>query len=214
MSANHASLDAAATERKARLAKLASLKRKQPDSDPSATNADPSQPPDQSSTKGANSTDIYLSGRNYDVTTRGPKLGFETEPSADQDTIEDRAAAISLQTAEQAREDEAAAEKGIDLFKLQPKKANWDLKRDLDQKLKVLDVRTKNAIAKLVRERIQQAKETEVSKGRVEKGSTDTEGENVGMEGNTLVEGVHLREREEQEDERREKEMEEEEAIV
>lgn len=39
-------------------------------------------------------------------------------------------------------------------FKLQPKKPNWDLKRELDKKMDVLNARTDNAIARLVRDRI------------------------------------------------------------
>lgn len=204
MSSGHASLDAAATERKARLAKLASLKRKQPEPDTATENPNgltlgnalenPPPPP-------------YLSGRNYDVETRGPKLGFESAPSANTTTLEDHAARIALTTAEAAAKEEKEAEKGIDLFKLQPRKPNWDLKRDLDEKLKVLNVRTENAIARLVRERIQNAKTEAQANGKngVSRSGTEAEGEEVGMDGGTLVEGVHVREREEEEQEKRER---------
>jgi coiled-coil domain-containing protein 12 len=213
MASTRATLDAASVDRKARLAKLASLKRKQ---------AEPETQPDPSEGEGGadatiqaqNKTDVYLSGRNFDVQTRGPKLGFENVPSAGQITLEERAASIASKTAEQARKDEEAAEKGIDLFKLQPKKPNWDLKRDLDEKMEVLNVRTQNAIARLVRERIQKAKEEAQLKSRSVAAEQDKEGEEVGIEGNTLVEGVHLREREEQEDERREREMDEEDGVA
>lgn len=197
MASSHASLDAAATERKARLAKLKSLKRKHPDGeeDPQTANGEPvSTTPDVTTT--------YLSGRNYDPTTRGPKLGFESAPTEDQETLEARAQEISDSTAKQAEEEEKA-DKPIDLFKLQPKKPNWDLKRDLQRKLDVLNVRTENAIARLVRERIEAAQKTARAKAN---GRGLEEGENVGIDGTTLVEGVHVREREEEEDERRERE--------
>jgi len=202
MSSNHASLDAAATERKARLAKLKSLKRKQPDS------YQETEGPDGSANGGAKSpspdiTTTYLSGRNYDPTTRGPKLGFETAPSSNQITLEEQAQEIAEDTAKQADEEEKA-DKPIDLFKLQPKKPNWDLKRDLDRKLERLNVRTDNAIARLVRQRIEAAQKTAIANGR-----GGEEGDGMGMEGVTLVEGVHVREREEEEDERREREDEE-----
>ncbi|KAK4692135.1 coiled-coil domain-containing protein 12, partial [Lecanoromycetidae sp. Uapishka_2] len=211
MASNHASLDAAATERKARLAKLKSLKRKQPptdseDADPDNGNAPsslaPSIPAESSPIPNSEPTDRYLSGRNYDPETRGPKLGFENAPSADAETLEDRAAAIALESKEK-EEKEAKEEKPIDLFSLQPKKPNWDLKRDVARKMEVLNARTENAIARLVRERIegQKKREAETSNG-VEGG----EGENMGMGGIDLVQGVHVREREEEEDERREKE--------
>ena len=210
MASNHTTLDAAATERKARLARLKTLKRKQPsaeheDSDPSLTTTDPTP------TNTDDTTAKYLSGRNYDPETRGPKLGFETLPSADTETLEDRAAAIALKT--KAREEEERRdEKPIDLFQLQPRKPNWDLKRDLARKMEVLNVRTDNAIAKLVRERLegQKKKEADQRNGL----GMDSNGENVGIGGVEFVEGMHVREREEEEDVRRERERDEEEDIA
>ncbi|KAI9712563.1 MAG: hypothetical protein M1812_006872 [Candelaria pacifica] len=208
MSTTHASLDAAANERKLRLAKLKSLKRKQPD--PSADDDSALEPQITSNTNGApkspspspDVTSTYLSGRNYDPETRGPKLGFESAPTADQITLEDQANSIATSTKALA-DKEAIADKPIDLFQLQPKKPNWDLKRDLGRKMEVLNVRTENAIARLVRERIANAQKTARAGGKSE------EGEVMGIEGSTLVEGVHVREREEEEDERREREDEE-----
>lgn len=204
MASTHASLDAAATDRKARLAKLASLKRKQPSTD---------EPSDEQSSANGNvdeiSSDVaatYISGRNYDPEARGPKLGFEQAPIEGQVTLEDQAAEIAQATAEAAKEDEED-DKPIDLFKLQPKKANWDLKRDLNEKMKVLDVRTENAIARLVRQRIENAQKAAKEKGLAGK---ESEGEEFGIEGATLVKGVHVREREEADDERREREYDEE----
>lgn len=190
MSATHTSLDAASVDRKARLAKLASLKRKQP------VNEETVQENQEDQSYQPSKTDAYLSGRNYDVVTKGAKLGFETNPSTGAETLEAQAERIATATAEQAAKDEAEAEKGIDLFKLQPKKPNWDLKRDLAEKMKVVDVRTQNAIARLVRERIDNAKKEALSKSTNMQG--DRQGEEVGIEGNTLVESIHLREQEEQ----------------
>lgn len=198
MSSDHGSLDAAATERKARLAKLASLKRKRPETEAANEQKEPEHDLPQDDTK---ATEKFISGRNYDITTRGPKLGFEQEPTAQQQTVEQEAARISEAAAEQAARDEVEAEKGIDLFKLQPKKPNWDLKRDLAERMKVVDVRTQNAIARLVRERIQKAKYDAQNKN----GATNTDGgEELGVEGNTLVEAVHLREKEDDESRERE----------
>lgn len=192
MSTSHTSLDAAAVDRKARLAKLASLKRKQPDSDVAAAPKDSKEQDDND----ASVADKYLSGRNYDLATKNAKLGFENVPIANVETLEEQAERIAKSTAEQAAKEEIEAEKGIDLFKLQPKKPNWDLKRDLAEKMKILDVRTQNAIARLVRERIENAKKDALSKGQPARSEED--GEEVGIEGNTLVEGIHLREQEEE----------------
>ncbi|KAL4999563.1 cwf18 pre-mRNA splicing factor-domain-containing protein [Aspergillus recurvatus] len=191
MASSHASLDAAATDRKARLAKLAALKRKQPE---------PETTEEASEQDGELRDDVpdvakkYLSGRNYDAETRGAKLGFDLAPTDGQITLESQAKEIAREIAEQAKKDEDA-DQPIDLFKLQPKKPNWDLKRDLDEKMKILNVRTQNAIAKLVRQRIGEAQHVAKAKGAGANG--DKQGEEVGIEGEMLVEGIHVREREE-----------------
>ncbi|KAL4905736.1 hypothetical protein BDW74DRAFT_12399 [Aspergillus multicolor] len=190
MASNHASLDAAATDRKARLAKLAALKRKQPESEASGETAEELEP----RTDVPDVTKKYLSGRNYDTETRGAKLGFDQAPTEGQTTLESQAEEIAREIAEQAKNNEDA-DQPIDLFKLQPKKPNWDLKRDLDEKMKILNVRTQNAIAKLVRQRIEEAQRAAKAQGVSANG--DKQGEEVGIEGEMLVEGIHVREREE-----------------
>ncbi|MCJ1313263.1 hypothetical protein MMC25_006940 [Agyrium rufum] len=256
MASTHASLDAASIERKARLAKLKSLKRKAPSSPsaeedthdaqltlpsdhdvPSTTalTAPFSKPPDPpaapSEEADPSSTEIttkYLSLRTYDPTTRGPKLGFENQPNTTQETLEDRAHEIASQTqaAADAEEADPAKAAAIDLFKLQPKKPNWDLKRDLTRKMEILGARTDRAIAMLVRERVegQRRKGLEAEKiggsvggeivgnGNGAASSEDGDGggvrldgdgeagaEEVGMRGEELLEGVHVREREAEE---------------
>jgi coiled-coil domain-containing protein 12 len=201
MSATHATLGAAADERKARLAKLKSLKRKQPGDEiaaPESTRS-PSPPAPTDVTR------LHLSGRNYDAEAKGPKLGFEAPPTlALEKTLEQQAKEVEEKTRKKAEEEEQD-DKGVDLFKLQPKKPNWDLKRDLEKKLDVLNVRTENAIARIVRERIENAQKA--AKLRSGNGAVTASegGEEMGMEGVALVEGLKLREREEEEEEQREK---------
>lgn len=222
MSAPHTTLGAASDDRKARLAKLKSLKRKQPEDEivppESDRLASPAPPPVADSSALAEQhqqnqqeeeevpdvTRIHLSGRNYDAETKGPKLGFEAPPTLgpEEKTLEEQAAELEAEIKKKVAED-AKDEKGIDLFKLQPKKPNWDLKRELNKKLEMLNVRTDNAIARLVRERLQ-TKTVEAQKA----GSTATDGETVAasLEGGELEEIVRLREKEEEEEERRERE--------
>ena len=212
-------LSAAAQDRKARLAQLKSLKRKQPDEpqEESYSNEPAAKSPRNDDQPGQpDVTTAYLSGRNYDAETKGPKLGFETGPSEGQETLEKKAAALAVETKQQAEEEEKA-DKPLDLFKLQPKKPNWDLKRDLDRKLEILNVRTDNAIAKLVRERIAKqqkearAKATGGANGQANGSPHDSgEGEAAGIDGTTLVEATNVMEREDEEDARREREEEEE----
>ncbi len=57
----------------------------------------------------------------------------------------------------------AKSGKQIDLEMLQPKRANWDLKRDLEPKLQILEDRTHNAIIQNVRERLQKERQAQPS---------------------------------------------------
>jgi len=197
-------LSAAADDRKARLANLRNLKRKQPTDEvvaPESTRS-PSPPVAEKDV-----SSLHLSGRNYDAELKGPKLGFDAPPTLalEKTTLEEQAAALAEETKRKAEED-AKDDKGIDLFKLQPKKPNWDLKRDLEKKMEILSVRTDNAIAKLVRERITAAQKAKQKSGDVTDAGTD--GEAAGVDGTTLVEGLRMREKEEQEEERRERQEE------
>ena len=212
---SHEHLSAASSDRKARLAQLKSLKRKQAPSDDTldtstsltttSTEATPVEEPSVVST--------YLSGRNFDPSTRNVKLGFENTPVADpSNTLEFKAAQLALQT-KREQENEKETEE-LDLFKLQPKKPNWDLKRDLEVKMREggLEVKTQNAVSRLVRERVEGqrlAKETKSGRsagpaaGAKENGG---DGMEVGIEGAELVEAMHQREVEEERERAREEE--------
>ena len=204
---SHEKLSAAANDRKARLAQLKSLKRKQaPDADGSEDAASEStstaltrteQEEDEPSV-----TSTYLSGRNFDSTTRNVKLGFEGAPIGDQTkTLEYKAEQLALESRKQ-QEEEKTEDKPLDLFKLQPKKPNWDLKRDLEAKMKPVDIQTENAIARLVRDRVEGQKKERTA---IED-NANGEKQEVGMEGSELVEAMHLKEKEEEEERRRDAE--------
>lgn len=216
MSAPHTTLSAAADDRKARLAKLKSLKRKQPEDEIAPPESDriaspapqaAEAPGTEAQNEGQQEDDVsrkYLSGRNYDAETKGPKLGFEAPPTLgpEDQTLEEQAAELEAEVRRKAAED-AGDDRGIDLFKLQPKKPNWDLKRELDKKLEVLNVRTDNAIARLVRQRLQEKKvEAQNKDGRLADGDAVA----AGLEGGELEEIVRLREKEEEAEEQRERE--------
>jgi len=193
---SHEKLAAAANDRKARLAQLKSLKRKQAPTDDDASAAIEEGPSTSAALTVAPPepvTKSYLSGRNYDTETRNVKLGFETAPIVDTtSTLEYKAGQLALETKLSQKEEEKE-DKPLDLFKLQPKKPNWDLKRDLENKLKPMDVWTENSIARIVRERIEAQKEAATRNN-----SKGEDGEEVGMEGEELVEVMHLKEREEE----------------
>ncbi|KAI1371987.1 cwf18 pre-mRNA splicing factor-domain-containing protein [Hypoxylon crocopeplum] len=215
MSTSHTTLGAAADDRKARLAKLKSLKRKQPADEIAPPESERSASPPSGPAPALAEPEIeaeavarlHLSGRNYDAETKGPKLGFEAPPTLGMEgpTLEEQAAEVEAEIKRKAAED-AGDDKGVDLFKLQPKKPNWDLKRDLDKKLEILNVRTDSAIAKLVRERIANAQAAAKKNAKPVENGDDASQEAAGMDGVALVEGLRVREREEEEEERRERE--------
>jgi coiled-coil domain-containing protein 12 len=215
---SHEALSAAANDRKSRLAQLKSLKRKQ-----APSNDDPSDSSTLASSSSAltltdsNTTDFidnsvtstYLSGRNFDPSTRNVKLGFESAPISDPtSTLEYKAEQLALETRAAQEAEKANENAGLDLFKLQPKKPNWDLKRDLGEKTRGLDLLTENAIARMVRERIEGQKSIKEAEGRGGSGKAiggnEGDGEEVGMEGSELVEAMKLKEREEERERARE----------
>ncbi|KAK2736018.1 hypothetical protein FQN57_000911 [Myotisia sp. PD_48] len=192
MSSSHTTLDAASASRKARLAGLAALKRKQNEADTTApVNANVEM--DKPSTD--DSTPSFISGRNYNWETKGARLGFEHDPAGDIITLEHQASEIAASTAEAAQANEDA-EKVIDLFNLQPKNPNWDLKRDLEAKMNILGVKTENAIAKLVRQRIQDSQRNIAASATASTAAADGEHERMDVDGEMLLQGVHAMERE------------------
>lgn len=183
-----ASLDAQAAARKERLAKLNSLKRKQPPTDSASSFTDTATDGGSAgSLQPTKDTNTLLSGRNYDVELRAPKMGFASAPNEGQETLEDAAHQIVETTKALQMEDEKN-DKPIDLFNLQPKKPNWDLKRDLDLKLQKLSGKTDIAIAKMIKARIEESRQKKIKQ--------KTEGDEAGdMDGNVAA-MVQERERE------------------
>jgi coiled-coil domain-containing protein 12 len=204
---SHEKLSAASNDRKARLAQLKSLKRKQaPDDTP--TDDDATSTALTTTTEEPSITSTYLSGRNFDPTTRNVKLGFEATPIADPtSTLEYKAAQLALAT--KAAQEAEKTDAPLDLFRLQPKKPNWDLKRDLEEKMRQggLERGLENSIARAVRERVEGQKKGRVERAQGQEGQGNKgDGEEVGMEGGELVEAMHLREAEEERERRRDEE--------
>ena len=56
---------------------------------------------------------------------------------------------------------EPLIEKEIDLTTLAPQKIDWDLKRDVEKKLRLLEKRTQRAIVDLIKERLKKQKNTD-----------------------------------------------------
>ncbi|TPX34193.1 hypothetical protein SmJEL517_g03050 [Synchytrium microbalum] len=63
--------------------------------------------------------------------------------------------ADTAEFAKEALQAEKDRNQELDLTNLAPKKPNWDLKRDLERKLKKLDRKTQIAITDLIRKRLQ-----------------------------------------------------------
>ncbi|WWC65164.1 uncharacterized protein I303_107778 [Kwoniella dejecticola CBS 10117] len=91
--------------------------------------------------------------RNYDPETRTlRKRGQEDE---NEDTVEKAVEGLAEQI---IKEDEEKRKEELDLFNIQPRRANWDLKRDMTNRMSKLDRKTNEAIATIFRQRLQSMK--------------------------------------------------------
>ncbi|KNZ45486.1 hypothetical protein VP01_807g16 [Puccinia sorghi] len=122
--------------------KLASLRKRKAEADAAPPSAVPEDP--------AVSKKREFRFRNYDPTINGPK---RHDPSLHaQETVEEK---VKDLVANVTASDEIIRASELDLAKIQPKKPNWDLKRDLSKKLSKLEPMTQAAFATLIRRRMQ-----------------------------------------------------------
>lgn len=61
----------------------------------------------------------------------------------------------------------------LDVTSLAPRKPDWDLKRDIAKKLEKLERQTQKAIAELIRDRLNERKQTEDLAAIVNVGATE-----------------------------------------
>ncbi|KAK9455822.1 mRNA splicing factor [Dipodascopsis uninucleata] len=169
------SLDEQTLSRKERLAKLRNLKRKRSEepgeSKASTSHIEVTETEIKSGELEDNEISNILRSRNYDPETRGPKQGFFESPleKLDVPTVEQEAARIIEEAVEEDKEgsasdakDESEEEAEIDIASLQPRSASWDLKRDIQGKLDLLEKMTDVAINRIVREQLKKTKKDAV----------------------------------------------------
>ncbi|EEB06755.1 complexed with Cdc5 protein Cwf18 [Schizosaccharomyces japonicus yFS275] len=99
-----------------------------------------------------------LKFRNYDPVTQAPKMGFVEPPTIGEETVEKVAANIEEETQKVLEEQQAIPEEELDLTSLRPKKATWDLERDLKERMTALETATQNAKAYYIRQTIEERK--------------------------------------------------------
>ncbi|ORX57609.1 mRNA splicing factor [Hesseltinella vesiculosa] len=132
-------MEAAAKDRKDRLAAL--RKRKNPNSD----------------SRSAPSEDDGSNGlvfRSY--TPQDESLKDHVQPASYTDIKHTAESATKHIPTETLRDAAAKETDEVDLFNLAPKKANWDLRRDVEKKMQKLDRRTQRAILDIIRQRLAQ----------------------------------------------------------
>ncbi|TNY21614.1 cwf18 pre-mRNA splicing factor-domain-containing protein [Rhodotorula diobovata] len=127
----------------ARKAKLAALKKRKAAALSGSESQDQGTAADE-----ANDTEAFKF-RNYDPETGKARKHARTDEA---DTVEKQVEGLADQAIAQ---DEAHRAQELDLTNIQPKKPNWDLKRDLDRKLSKLRPKTDMAISQLIRKRLQ-----------------------------------------------------------
>ncbi|KAK4053038.1 hypothetical protein OIV83_001773 [Microbotryomycetes sp. JL201] len=100
----------------------------------------------------ADEDDQVFRFRNYDPETGQARKHARTD---DGDTVEQQVDGMAEQV---IADDQVRRAQELDLSNIQPKRANWDLKRDLDRKLAKLKPKTDMAISQLIRKRLQSQK--------------------------------------------------------
>ncbi|KAH8106870.1 mRNA splicing factor [Cristinia sonorae] len=101
---------------------------------------------------GGNGSDAgpVIKNRLFDPNTRTLKKRG-TEDVEMEDTVEKKVEGLAEQI---IAEDAERRQQDLDLFNIAPKRANWDLKRDMDKKLAKLERQTQQAIHTLIRQRL------------------------------------------------------------
>ena len=84
--------------------------------------------------------------RNFDPSTRQSRL--RDRNSLEPDTVERNVQGLVQGI---LKEDEEKRGEDLDLFNIQPKRANWDLKRDMGNRMAKMERRTNEAIAGIFR---------------------------------------------------------------
>ncbi|KAJ1974700.1 hypothetical protein H4R35_003492 [Dimargaris xerosporica] len=86
-------------------------------------------------------------------TTDASTIDIDRPAGVPKDTVETMVANITEETLIQ---DQTRREQPVSVNSLAPQKPNWDLKRDLQKKTERLEAKTQQAIAELIRRRVQQ----------------------------------------------------------
>ncbi|TXT11170.1 hypothetical protein VHUM_01921 [Vanrija humicola] len=89
-------------------------------------------------------THFTFKQRNFDPETRQ----MRARDGAGEDTVEK---AVEGLAEEIVQEDEARRAEELDLFNIQPKRPNWDLKRDMNARMAKLERKTNESIATIFR---------------------------------------------------------------
>jgi len=91
-----------------------------------------------------------IKNRNFDPDSRTIRK-HANDDVVMQDTVEVQVKGLAEQI---LAEDEELRAQELDVFNIAPKRANWDLKREMEKKLAKLERRTQEAIHSLIRQRL------------------------------------------------------------
>ncbi|KAI5452078.1 hypothetical protein NCC49_001018 [Naganishia albida] len=107
--------------------------------------------------------------RNFDRGTRQPIKAVQSKPAvvADVETVEKRVAGLAERI---IAEDAVKRMEELDLLNIAPKRANWDLRRGMDKRMKKLERKTQEAYATLFRQRLLANKSSGASAGTIPSG--------------------------------------------
>ncbi|CAD6587431.1 MAG: hypothetical protein TREMPRED_004757 [Tremellales sp. Tagirdzhanova-0007] len=101
--------------------------------------------------------------RNFDPETR--QLRRREAGEGGDDTVEKAVEGLADKI---IREDEEKRKEELDLFNIQPRRANWDLKRDMTNRMTKVERRTNEAVASIFRQRLQGMRQGQNSNAQVD----------------------------------------------
>jgi len=98
-----------------------------------------------------NGRETIIKNRNFDPESRTIKKRTREDDVVMTDTVEKDVEGLAEKI---ITEDEQRQKQELDIFNIAPKRPNWDLKRELEKKTKVLERKTQEAIHTLIRQRL------------------------------------------------------------
>jgi coiled-coil domain-containing protein 12 len=143
--------------RKARLAALTSRAGRTKTAEPENDTAEETTQDASAEAQGGKETKKALYFRNYAPNDNSLQQDEDesSAPASKRPRTDENSKSALQEALDKAKQDISSTTKNNDMTTLAPKKINWDLKRDISDKLAKLERRTQKAIVELLKERLE-----------------------------------------------------------